>query len=802
MFLASSRRASSRVPRRLFWSLLLPLIFHAAVRADDASDRVAAELRALDPSVLTHDQTRPKRTPDELRSMISADIRARRRVVNEQDVATWRSISTRAEWERHRDEKVAALKRSLGTFPDPPADLHVRVTRSLRGDGFVVDCLVFESRPGLLVTANLYRPAESQASMPGILICHSHHNPKTEGELQDMGMIWARSGCCVLIMDQVGHGQRRQHPFRSSEDYAGDFRAGRQDYYFRYNVGIHLHLIGDSLIGWMAWDLMRGVDLLLGQPGVDPERMILLGAVAGGGDPAAVTAAIDSRIKAVVPFNFGGPQPESVFPLPADAQVSFNYVGGGSWESTRNLRLAARDGFLAWTIVAATAPRRLIYAHEFKWDRDHDPVWKRLEAIYGMYDCPDHLSSLKGYGGVQLSSNEASHCNNIGPHHRTQIHPAFARWFNIAVSDPDFRDRRASSELLCVEGGAADRPITLPRVHELAGTIADQRLQSFREQRDANPAGATAALRKSWSSLLGGVAPLPVKDAKITTEDRELFRMVRFTLNPQREILVPGLLLLPKRPANPNFPTVVAIAQSGKQRFLAERGAGLARLLAAGIAVCLPDLRGTGETRPGDYRGRRSDATGLSSSELMLGGTLVGSRLSDLLTVVHWLRTRPDIDSESIAVWGDSFAQVNAADRRIDVPLGIDDEPEHSEPLGATLALLAGLYDDDIKAVVARGGLVSVRSVLASPFIYLPHDFVVPGLLTAGDLPDVAAAIAPRRLLVEGLVDGTNRRADSLQEWQTASAAYALSPGRLIVAIDAREPVDAAQWLIGAITSK
>ena len=41
----------------------------------------------------------------------------------------------------------------------------------------------------------------------------------------------------------------------------------------------------------------------------------------------------------MVPFNFGGPQPETQFPLPADAELSFNYAGGGSWESTRNLPL-------------------------------------------------------------------------------------------------------------------------------------------------------------------------------------------------------------------------------------------------------------------------------------------------------------------------------------------------------------------------------------------------------------------------------------------------------------------------------
>src|SRR5262249_23730723 len=151
-----------------------------------------------------------------------------------------------------------ALRDSLGQFPPVPKDLKARVTRKLEGDGYRIENLVFESRPGVLVTANLYGPAKAPKSMPGILIVHSHHNPKTQGELQDMGMTWARLGCLVLIMDQVGHGERRQHPFVTANDYPRSFRPGRQDYYFRYNVGMQLHVIGDSLIGWMVWDLMRG----------------------------------------------------------------------------------------------------------------------------------------------------------------------------------------------------------------------------------------------------------------------------------------------------------------------------------------------------------------------------------------------------------------------------------------------------------------------------------------------------------------------------------------------------------------
>ncbi len=265
---------------------------------------LARQLTRVDSRVFSADEAKDRR----LAETLQRDVQRRRELANQQSTLAWRELKGVSDWERFRDTRIDALRESLGQFPPVPDDLHVRVTRTLEGRGYRIDNLVFESRPGVFVTANLYYPDRPPQSMPGIVLCHSHHNPKTQGELQDMGMLWARLGCSVLAMDQLGHGERPQHPFRSAEDYPGQFQPGRQDYYFRYNVGIQLHLVGDSLLGWMAWDLMRGVDLLLARPGIDPKRIILLGAVAGGGDPTAVTAAIDRRIAAVVPFNFGGPR--------------------------------------------------------------------------------------------------------------------------------------------------------------------------------------------------------------------------------------------------------------------------------------------------------------------------------------------------------------------------------------------------------------------------------------------------------------------------------------------------------------
>jgi cephalosporin-C deacetylase-like acetyl esterase len=764
--------------------------------AHSAGDDLTARLRDLNATVIPADSEQGKQLP----RMLSRQVQARLREANQRESRLWQHIRTRAEWEQYRDPRIKALRTSLGTFPDPPRDLHVRLTRTLDGDGYRVENLVFESRPGLLVTANLYLPRQTAASMPGILICHSHHNPKTQGELQDMGMTWARLGCAVLVMDQLGHGERRQHPFVDATSYSGSFRPGRQDYFFRYNVALQLHTIGDSLIGWMVWDLHRGVDLLLAR-GADKERIILLGAVAGGGDPAAVAAALDARITAVAPFNFGGPQPETTYPLPADAEESFNYVGGGSWESTRNLRLSARDGFLPWVIVGSVAPRGLIHAHEFSWDRDRDPVWKRYQRIYGFYDAADRLAAAQGRGLLTGQPPEASHCNNIGPEHRQGIYPTLNRWFGIAAPARETSQRRPAEELTC-----RTPDITVKPVHQLAADLGSERAAAARRRLESLPPDSRRdQLRRDWSRLLGRVEPAGEPPA-ITRQAERLggITVERIALEFEPRIVVPLVLLIPERPAGTRLPVVIAFAQHGKQAFLKERSAPIAELLRGGLAVCLPDLRGTGETRPaGDSRGRQSAATSLSASELMLGQTLLGERLRDLRSVMQYLATRAELDPGRVGLWGDSFAPVNAPNRNLAVPLDADRLPDQSEPLGTTLALLAALFEDNVQAVYARGGLTGFASLLDSPFLYVPHDAVVPGALTIGDLCDVAAALAPRPLRLAGLVDGGNRRVSAERlnkDLAPTRAGYESAKAIDRLVIDAsRDPAEAARWLLSQL---
>ena len=159
------------IRRQLFAFLILLACVNISVSDDASTQELAEQIRELNGRVILRGTLR--RNP--MTEMLSRYVAAELRQANQKDRAAWQAIKTKADWEELRDRRIKALRKSLGTFPEVPKDLKAQVVRTTKGDGFEVDNLVFESRPGLIVTANLYRPVKPTSSMPGIVVCHSPH---------------------------------------------------------------------------------------------------------------------------------------------------------------------------------------------------------------------------------------------------------------------------------------------------------------------------------------------------------------------------------------------------------------------------------------------------------------------------------------------------------------------------------------------------------------------------------------------------------------------------------------------------
>jgi dienelactone hydrolase len=713
--------------------------------------------------------TTEQRSQLQLSNMLNKSLRARMQVIAEKEKLEWKRVSSRDDWERFRDPRLAALRAWMGPLPER-TPLNAEVTRRADyGDGFVIENVVYESRPNLLVTANLYLPENPSGKIPAIVVVHSHHAPKTQSELQDLGMTWARAGVAVLIMDQLCAGERSQ----SQPWY-------RESYYGRYTLGNQLVLAGESLMKWMVCDLMRSVDLLLERPYIDSERIIMLGAVAGGGDPAGVTAALDPRIAAVIPFNFGEAGPEEHYtdgPRGYDFETA--WPGWGEWETTRCLPRSVADQFFPWLICASVAPRPFLYSFEIGWpaDVEHEPAWARYKKVYDLYSARDHLDEVHGFGPYPGPGE----CTNVGASLRKKIYPILKRWLNVPTPAAEYHRTLPDAALMCMTISVAAKRQPKP-ASAIALDLAKQRLALSRSQ-----AATPKMLRLALQEKLGNIEPPHNVSAKLLwTKTQGGIVVEALAIESEPGITIPFYVLRPSNRGTHPMPATLAIAQGGKAKFLSARGDEILTLLRRGVAVCLPDVRGTGEIASSESRGPES--MNLAASELMLGGTLLGAQLKDVRTVFRYLMSRADIDPQQLAIWGDSFAETNPDDFAFDQSPLQEPGPfvqHQAEPLGALLALLTGLYEDRVGAVAARGGLISFLSVLEDRFSHVPADVIVPGILEAADVPDIVEAQSTKAILLETFVDGRNRVARN--RWPKSSS-------RLTVREGAGDP-RVANWL-------
>src|SRR5688572_18629798 len=215
------------------------------------------------------------------------------RVIEEQ---AERNTTRRAEtddpavWPEERERLLAAYQRMLGAFPERH-DLNARVTGRLERERYVIEKVIFESQPGLLVTANLYLPRVS-GKRPAVLVpCGHSEMGKAAETYQRVCIGLASKGYVVLIYDPIGQGERQLYwnPTTQASDMGGN--TAQHSY-----AGNQCVLIGTNIAQLMVWDSIRAIEYLVSRPEVDPERIGMAGN-SGGGTNTAYTVPLDERIK-------------------------------------------------------------------------------------------------------------------------------------------------------------------------------------------------------------------------------------------------------------------------------------------------------------------------------------------------------------------------------------------------------------------------------------------------------------------------------------------------------------------------
>jgi cephalosporin-C deacetylase-like acetyl esterase len=240
----------------------------------------------------------------------------------------------------------------------------------------------------------------------------------------------------------------------------------------------------------------------------------------------------------------------------------------------------------------------------------------------------------------------------------------------------------------------------------------------------------------------------PLNARQLGRVDKGSYAVEKIVYYSGPEIYVPGLLFLPK--AQGPRPAIVFVNEAGKTAGdVVERY--LRPLAEAGNVVLAIDPRGTGETAPAgvnrerNYRGFvHDDETSLTYESLGAGVTMLGMRTQDVMRAVDYLETRSEVDRGRTSAIGHGSAGL--------------------------LVLHAAALDERIKSVASLGTLASYAAVVENEIYAHRPSLFPPAGLSKYDLPELAALIAPRPVLLLNSVNQVHGRVELDSIAQTYSS--------------------------------
>jgi cephalosporin-C deacetylase-like acetyl esterase len=607
--------------------------------------------------------------------------------------------ANRKEWEERRGRLRKAMFATIGEFPATPCPLEPREVGVLKRDGYRIEKILFQSRPGIQVTANAYVPESVRGKVPAVLVVHGHwamarRDPVVQARC--LGLV--HLGFFVLAVDAFGAGER--HPKPAPGAYHGAL------------LGSTLWPAGQSLLGMQVYDNRRAVDYLRSRPEVDGDRLGITGA-SGGGNQTMYAGALDERFRAVVPVCSVGR-----YQAYLRAACCVCEVVPGALTFTEEGDVLGLTAPRALMVVNATMDGIQFSVAEAK------KSLERTAAIYDLYGVKEKLKH---------ATFESPHAYNQPM--RETMYGWMTRWLKEEGKGEPIAEPKHTIEK--VEDLACFAKDSRPATFVFPSTFAYQEAERLLEPHRKHPAdhkeaweSQAIALRMTLRETLGGLAALPATAAERgTATETDGVSTVPVVL--EAEAGLPISIRLRSRTAGKGkAPACLVLHLDGKAAALEHPLT--ATLIAKGWLVAAPDLRATGEAKvAGDAVIGAADHNSAEHS-VWIGRPLLGQWVCDVRAILEWLAHQDDVQSGRIAVAG-----IGAA--------------------GLVALTAAAILEERIDAVAALDLPESLVTDQAYPAGWR-MGLLAPGLFKVGDVPQLAALVAPRRLLIAGATTLKNEK--------------------------------------------
>jgi hypothetical protein len=615
-------------------------------------------------------------------------------------------LSTLDDWKKYQKSIQAKLINIVGPFPEK-TPLNARILRTISKEDYRIEHIIFESQPGFYVTSSLFMPSglKKNSKSPAIIYCSGHSADGYRNAVyQHVILNLVKKGFIVFAFDPVGQGERLEY----YDSRTGNSIVGGPTKEHSY-AGTQAFMTGSSLARYMIWDGIRAIDYLLLRKEIDPARIGITGR-SGGGTLSAYIAAFDDRIYAAAPENY-------------ITNFTRLFQSIGPQDAEQNLSNEIMQGIDHPDLLIVRAPKPALMITT---TRDIFNIQGAMETenevarIYKTYEKEKDFSRVE---------DDAPHASTIK--NREAMYRFFQKQLNNPGSQNDEEVNPLTKEELQVtttgQGSTSLKSETVFSLNRLETEKLIDGLQADRSRN--NNAGIISSAKKLSGYQEPGELSGPVFTGRIR---REGYIIEKYFMKGEGEYPVPYLFFKPDQQSN-KF--VLYLHPSGKSNE-ASAGGEIEWFVRKGFNVVAPDLIGLGETGPGVFRGDAyidSVSHNVWYASVLSGRSIVGIRAGDLVGLVRMIKNTDG----SAEIYG--FAR------------------EEMDPV----LLHAAAFEPSISRIALIAPFSSYRSMVLNRFYN--SSFVsacVPGVLKIYDLPDLAACLAPRRLLIVGATDGNGEQID------------------------------------------
>ncbi|MGH8639321.1 MAG: alpha/beta hydrolase family protein [Burkholderiales bacterium] len=236
---------------------------------------------------------------------------------------------TRNEAEKWQTALRSKLSELIGGFPAARQPLRPITLETRTFAGYTREKIVFDSQPGVSVLAYLLLPEKARRPA-AVMICVPGHGRGVDdivgiddkggertdkaGYQHDFAIQVAEAGMAAVAIEPMGFGCRRDpiNARQSLSRKACDPAAGGA------------LLVGQTMIGWRVWDVMRTLEYIASRSELDQSRVGCMG-ISGGGTVTLFSTALDPRIRVALVSGYLNTFRDSVGSL---AHCIDNYVPG------------------------------------------------------------------------------------------------------------------------------------------------------------------------------------------------------------------------------------------------------------------------------------------------------------------------------------------------------------------------------------------------------------------------------------------------------------------------------------------